>query len=203
MSWAFLATTLIVVATPGTGVILTIAAGLRRGPRQGLVAAFGCTLGIIPHLVASIAGAAALLRAGGEAFETLKILGVGYLLVMAWSMWRDTGTWAPRPGEAPASAARTIISAILANLLNPKLTLFFFAFLPQFVPPRASHPLAEMLGDSAVFMALTFVVFGAYGVFAGVARTQLIQRPALVRRLRRTFSLLLLGLAGRLATTNR
>lgn len=201
VSLAFVVTALVIVATPGTGALLSITAGLRLGPRRSLVTAFGCTLGIVPHLMAAVTGAAALLRAGGLAFEVVKALGVVYLLFMAWSTWRDDGVLAVGAEERPPSAARTIASAVLANLLNPKLTLFFVAFLPQFVSADADHPVLEMVGLSAVFMVMTFLVFGLYGAFAGAARTHLVERPAVLRRLRRAFSVTFVGLAGRLAAT--
>lgn len=199
MSLAFLVTALVVVATPGTGVLLTIAAGLRGGPRHSLVTALGCTLGIIPHLAAAVSGTAALLRTGGLAFDVVRFLGVAYLLYMAWSTWRHTGVLTVRADGRPSSPARVITSAVLANLLNPKLTIFFFAFLPQFVSPHADRPVLRMVGLSMVFMALTFVVFAIYGIFAGMARTYLIERPAVIRRLQRTFSVSFVGLAGKLA----
>jgi threonine/homoserine/homoserine lactone efflux protein len=153
--------------------------------------------------MAAITGAAALLRAGGLAFEIAKVLGVAYLLYMAWSTWRDTGVRTVRADIRPSSPTKTIVTAVLANLLNPKLTIFFFAFLPQFVSAQATHPVLQMVGLSAVFMVMTFVVFGFYGVFAGAARSHLIERPAVVRRLERAFSLTFVGLAGKLATTTR
>jgi threonine/homoserine/homoserine lactone efflux protein len=203
MSVTFLVTAFVVVATPGTGALLSIAAGVRGGPRRSLVTAFGCTLGIVPHLLAAIIGAAALLQAGGLAFQVLKILGIGYLLYMAWMTWRDTGVLAVQADQRPFAPIRTIVSAVLANLLNPKLTIFFFAFLPQFVSPDAADPVLQMVGLSAVFMVMTFVVFGCYGVFAGVARSHLVERPALVRRLGRIFALTFVGLAAKLAVTTR
>lgn len=138
MSLAFFVTAFVVVATPGTGALLSIAAGLRSGPRRSLVTAFGCTLGIIPHLMAAITGAAVLLRAGGLAFEIVKVLGVAYLLYMAWSTWRDTGVLTVQADIKPSSPTKTIVSAVLANLLNPKLTIFFF--VPAPVRLRPGHP---------------------------------------------------------------
>jgi len=132
VSIEFLLTTFIVVATPGTGVIYTLAAGLSRGARASVIAAVGCTLGIIPHIVAAITGLAALLNASARAFETLKFLGVAYLLYMAWAMWNEKGAVTFNQEAAPRSALRVIGSGILINILNPKLTIFFFAFLPQF-----------------------------------------------------------------------
>jgi threonine/homoserine/homoserine lactone efflux protein len=203
MSPAFLLTSLAIVATPGTGVILTVAAGLRSGRRVAAVTALGCTLGIVPHMVAAITGTAALLRASGLAFEGLKLAGLAYLLYMAWSTWRDQGILAVDEAAPPVSSARTIGTAILANLLNPKLTLFFFAFLPQFVDPSAPGALAQMAWLSGLFMAMTFVVFVGYGIFASYLRRHLLDRPKVVRRLQRAFSLSYLGLGAKLATTHR
>ncbi len=203
MSAAFLITSLVIVATPGTGALFTISAGLRRGARPSLVAAFGCTLGITPHLAAAVTGTAALLRASGLAFETVKILGVGYLLYMAWSTWRDKSTLVLQEELAPGSALRVVTSAVLVNLLNPKLTIFFFAFLPQFVPAGSAHQLSTMLTLSGVFMAMTFVVFAFYGVFAAGMRRHLIARPRVINRVRQCFAATFVALGAKLATTTR
>ncbi len=203
MSVTFLLTSLIIVATPGTGALYTIGAGMSRGVRASLIAAAGCTLGIVPHLIAAITGTAALLRASGLAFETVKFLGVAYLLYMAWSTWRDRSVLSVEADPAPTSVGKVIRSAVLINLLNPKLTIFFFAFLPQFVPSGSPHALARLLGLSAVFMLMTFLVFATYGVFAASVRTHLIERPRIVDRLRRVFAVSFVALGAKLATTAR
>jgi threonine/homoserine/homoserine lactone efflux protein len=202
MTATFLVTSFVIVATPGTGALYTIAAGLSRGRRTSLVAAFGCTLGIVPHLAAAVTGMAALLHASGVAYETVKICGVAYLLYLAWATWRDKGALT-LDRTSPTSARRVIASAILVNLLNPKLTIFFFAFLPQFVPSDRPGSLPTMLGLSAVFMAMTFVVFAGYGMFAASVRTHVIARPRIVVRLRQVFALSFLALGAKLATTSR
>jgi threonine/homoserine/homoserine lactone efflux protein len=203
MSLAFLLTSLVIVATPGTGALYTISAGLTGGVRRGLVAAAGCTLGIVPHLAAAITGTAALLRAGGLVFEVIKFLGVAYLLFMAWSTWRDGSALTVGGDGADRPAGRVIGSAVLVNLLNPKLTLFFFAFLPQFVGSRTGGQLGTMLELSGVFMAMTLVVFAAYGLFAAGAREHLITRPRVVRRMRRLFAASFVALGAKLAVTSR
>lgn len=202
MSPAFLLTSLAIVATPGTGAILTIGAGLKAGRRHASITAFGCTLGIVPHLAAAITGTAAFLRVGGHAFEVLKIAGVAYLLVLAWMTWRDSGSLTVDPSHRPSSTTRTIVAAVLANLLNPKLTLFFFAFLPQFVTPGRGE-VVQMLQLSGTFMAMTLIVFTAYGWFAGGLRRRVIDSPCLVRGIQRTFSVSYLALGARLATVDR
>ncbi len=203
MSVTFLITSLVIVATPGTGALYTIAAGMSRGTRASLIAAAGCTLGIVPHLAAAITGTAALLRASGLAFQTVKFLGVAYLLYMAWSTWRDKSILSVEPDVAPRSTARVIRSAVLINLLNPKLTIFFFAFLPQFVPSNSSHALPRLLVLSGVFMLMTFVVFSGYGMCAAAVRTHLVERPRIVERLRRLFAVSFVALGAKLATTAR
>ena len=204
MSTAFLLTTLVVVATPGTGALYTIAAGLARGGRASVVAAFGCTLGIVPHMLAAITGLAALLHASAVAFQAVKYAGVAYLLWMAWSTFRETGALAVSDDDAaPRSVARVIVSGVLVNLLNPKLTIFFLAFLPQFVPADAAHSTLSMLELSAVFMAVTFAIFALYGVCAAAQRARVLSRPRVMTWLRRSFGGAFLLLAGRLAITER
>lgn len=203
LSVTFLLTSLVIVATPGTGALYTIAAGLSRGTRASVIAAAGCTLGIVPHLAAAITGTAALLRASGLAFEAVKYLGVAYLLYMAWSTWRDKSLLSVDAIAAPRQAMKVIRTAVLINLLNPKLTIFFFAFLPQFVPSGSPHALARLLGLSAVFMLMTFAVFALYGVFAASLRKHLIDRPRVVDRLRCVFAVSFMALGAKLATTAR
>lgn len=203
MSIEFLVTSIIVVATPGTGVLYTLTAGLSRGARASVVAAVGCTLGILPHMIAAITGLAALLHASALAFQILKYLGVAYLLYMAWSTLRDKDSLSVEEDAAPPSAARVIGSGILINVLNPKLTIFFFAFLPQFVSTNEPSASVRMLELSAVFMLLTFVVFVGYGVFAAAVRKHLISRPRVVTWTRRIFAGSFAALSVRLAFTDR
>jgi threonine/homoserine/homoserine lactone efflux protein len=203
VSIAFLVTTLVVVATPGTGVIYTLSAGLSRGRRASVVAAAGCTLGIVPHMMATVTGLAALLHTSALAFQVLKYLGVAYLLYLAWATYRDDRTIAATQQTEPRSAARVVVNGILVNLLNPKLTIFFVAFLPQFVDSGAENSVGRMLALSAVFMALTFVVFAAYGVFAASVRSQALRRPAVLRWVRRVFAGSFLALGARLAVADR
>ncbi|MBT2420011.1 LysE family translocator [Streptomyces sp. ISL-22] len=203
MSIAFLLTTLVVVATPGTGVVYTLAAGLSRGRRASVVAAFACTLGIVPHMLATITGVAALLNASAAAFQILKYAGVAYLLYMAWATLKDREAITVEQESAPLSAGRVIVQGVLINLLNPKLTIFFFAFLPQFVSPGEPHALPRMLALSGVFMLATFVVFAAYGILAASVRSHVISRPRVMTWLRRSFAGSFVALGAKLAFTAR
>jgi threonine/homoserine/homoserine lactone efflux protein len=203
MSIDFLITSLIVVASPGTGVLFTLAAGLSRGSRASVVAAFGCTLGIVPHMAAAAMGLAALMHTSAIAFQALKYLGVAYLLYMAWNTLRERGALRVEKEIGPRSAAQVIVSAILINILNPKLSIFFFAFLPQFVSADEAHPLPRMVELSAVFMILTFAVFVGYGLFAASIRNHVISRPRVLTWMRRTFAGAFAALGVKLAFAER
>lgn len=203
MSIEFFLTSMVVIIMPGTGAIYTMAIGLGRGFRTSIVAAFGCTLAIVPHITASIVGLAALLHASALAFQVVKYLGVAYLFYMAWRILRDKGVLQVAENRSSGSNGKIILDGILINFLNPKLSLFFLAFLPQFVPGTAINPSAMMAGLGASFMGMTFVVFVIYGAFAAAARQHILSRPQVMVWLKRSFAgaFGLLGL--KLALTER
>lgn len=188
MSLAFLITALLVVASPGTGALYTISAGLSQGVRAGLIAAAGCTLGILPHMLAAVLGLATVFRTSVVAFDVLRIVGAGYLLYMAWQALRDARLLEVKDAGEKQGAGKIIASAVLVNLLNPKLPMFFLAFLPQFVPADDASPITTMLMLSAVFMAMTWVVFAIYGGCAALMRQHVLARPSVLTWMRRSFA---------------
>lgn len=188
MSPEFLLTSLIVVASPGTGVLYTLGAGLGRGARAAAIAAFGCTLGILPHLAAAVLGLSAMMQTSVLAFEIMRVAGVAYLLYMAWMTLKETGALAVAADGRDASALDITVRAILLNLLNPKLTVFFLAFLPQFVGHGEAQPTLRFIELGGVFMAMTFVVFVAYGIAAATVRDQVLSRPSVLATMRRLFA---------------
>lgn len=202
MSPEFLLTAFIIVASPGTGVVYTLAVALSQGARAAVLAAFACTLGIVPHLAAALTGLAALLHASALAFEIVKYAGVAYLVYMAWRTLQEQGALSVAAGERK-SAFRLVADGVAVNLLNPKLSIFFFAFLPQFVAADAARPLASMLTLSAAFMAMTFVVFAIYGLFAAAMRDHVVSRPSVMAWLRRSFAAAFVALGANLALSDR
>ena len=203
MSWSFILTSLIVIAAPGTGVLYTLAAALTRGSRASIAAAFGCTLGIVPHMSAAMLGLAAVLHASALAFATLKWCGVIYLLYMSWQVLRETGALAVNDQITERSNWRVIVTGFLINILNPKLSIFFLAFLPQFISANDGHALARMLELSCVFMAMTFAVFVLYGLFAAAVREHVISRPHVMAWMRRSFAAGFALLGAKLAFAER
>jgi threonine/homoserine/homoserine lactone efflux protein len=203
LSTEFLLTSLVVVLVPGTGVIYTVSTGLVLRWRASIAAALGCTAGILPHLSASILGLSAILHASASAFQVLKLAGSLYLLYLAWSMWRDTGALKFNQAAQKTNAFQIALKGILINILNPKLTLFFLAFLPLFVSPGATSPTQQMLFLSAVFMGMTFVIFALYGILASGVSAYLINSPKAVRRMQRSFAVIFAGLAAKLALSEQ
>ena len=188
ISIEFLITSLIVVLVPGTGVIFTVSTGIVQGRKASVYAALGCTAGILPHLLATVLGLAAVMHTSALAFQLLKYAGVAYLLYIAYATWRDKSAFAIESSAPKANAIQLVTRAILLNVLNPKLTIFFLAFLPQFVEPSTASPLTQLLTLSGVFMAMTFFVFVAYGLLAHAFRSSVIESPRVQSWLRRGFA---------------
>lgn len=203
MSIEFLVTSLIVVLVPGTGVLYTLAIGLGRGFKASVAAALGCTVGIVPHILASILGLAAILHTSALVFQAVKYAGVAYLLYMAWSMLKEGGALDVSADQRTRSAFETARTGTLINILNPKLSLFFLAFLPQFIPAGVTNPTGSMVLMALVFMALTFVVFIGYGACASAARSYVISKPTVMTWMRRTFAATFALLGARLALAER
>ena len=203
MTLSFLLTSLIVIASPGTGVLYTLAAALTKGSRSSVAAAFGCTLGIVPHIAAAMLGLAAVLHTSALAFAALKWCGVVYLLWMAWQALRERGALAVDARVDGGSHRRIIVTGFLINILNPKLSIFFLAFLPQFIAADEAAPLLRMLELSGAFMAMTFAVFLVYGLFAAAVRDRIVTRPKVMTALRCAFAAGFAALGARLALAER
>lgn len=202
-SLEFLITSLVVVLIPGTGVIYTVSTGIALGRRASVFAALGCTAGILPHLLATILGLAAVMHTSALAFQALRAAGVAYLLYIALATWRDKSAFAMGDAPSTGTAAGIVAKAFLLNILNPKLTIFFLAFLPQFVEPGADAPLRQLLALSGTFMAMTFVVFVLYGLLAHAFRQAVIESPRVQDWLRRGFAATFAGLGINLALNEK
>ncbi|MCU4317344.1 LysE family translocator [Acinetobacter bereziniae] len=203
MSFEFLITSLIVVISPGTGAIYTIATGISGGTKASLIAAIACTLGIIPHIFIAILGLAFVFTMSSSVFMILKFLGVTYLLYMAWSALQEKGSFQFEQNETKHSSLKIIKHAIFINLFNPKLPLFFLAFLPQFISSHTAQPILDMLGLSLIFMLLTLFVFIFYGCFAAMMRRYVLGKPSVLKWLRSIFSMSFVGLSMKLLFSSK
>ncbi|MBM7343489.1 LysE family translocator [Pantoea coffeiphila] len=198
----YLMTSLLIVMSPGTGALITLSAGLKQGSRSALLAAVGCTLGVVPHMLAAITGLAALLHASPTAFAVVRYAGVCYLLVMAWQTMRESGPLSVSAENLQTNGRKLVLQSIVANILNPKLSLFFLAFLPQSVRPDATSPLQSMLLLSAIFAAMTFAVFALYGLFAAALSQRILASQRIMALIRWSVALAFIAIALRLATAS-
>jgi threonine/homoserine/homoserine lactone efflux protein len=203
MNVEFIITSLIVVLLPGTGVIYTISIGLLQGSKASVFAALGCTIGILPSMFASILGLATIFNTSAIVFQSIKFIGVAYLLYLAWSMWRENGVIKLEAKNQKMNFMKISIKGFLINILNPKLTLFFLAFLPQFIPAHTQTPTSDMLMLGGVFMAITLFVFILYGLFANAMRGYISSSSVYVKRIQKTFAAIFALLAMKLALAER
>jgi threonine/homoserine/homoserine lactone efflux protein len=200
----FLLTSLVVVLIPGTGVVYTVSSSIGGGRRRGLIAAVGCTLGIVPHMVAAMLGLSGIMQAGSVVFEVVRWAGVAYLVFMGFSMIREAGTLPLDDQVAPGDSAGTVVwRGVLVNVLNPKLTLFFFAFLPQFLDASPGLLDVRLIELGGIFMLMTLAVFAVYAIASAAFRDLVLTAPVARRWIERTFGAILIGFAAKLAFTDR
>ncbi len=203
LSPEFFITALVVVLVPGTGVLYTVSTGLFVGRRASIAAAAGCTIGIIPHLTASILGLSALFHISAVAFQAIKIIGALYLFYLAWVMWRNTGMSEIKASKGESTLSKICIRGFLINILNPKLTMFFLAFLPHFILADESSPLLQLFVLSIVFMFMTFVIFMLYGISANGFRAYFLNSPKAINWLQKIFSATFAILGAKLIMSER
>jgi threonine/homoserine/homoserine lactone efflux protein len=204
MSVEFLLTSLVVVLIPGTGVLYTVSSSIGGGWRRGFFAAIGCTLGIVPHMLAAMLGLSAIMQAGSMVFEVVRTAGVIYLVFMGFSMIRDAGVLPLDDGNASIDPMGPVVwRGILLNVLNPKLTVFFFAFLPQFLDASPGLLDPKLIGLGGIFMLMTLVVFAVYALASAAIRDLVLAAPVARRWIERALGALLIGFAARLAFTDR
>ncbi len=202
-------TSLVVALIPGTGVVYTISSSIGGGRRRGLFAAVGCTLGIVPHILAAMLGLSAIMQAGSVVFEVVRWAGVAYLVFMDASMIREAGALALHDGDQDDRDASTfragpiVRRGILLNVLNPKLTLFFFAFLPQFLDASPGLFDARLIWLGGVFMLVTLAVFAVYALASAAARDLVLAAPVARRWVERTLGAFVIAFAARLAFADR
>lgn len=193
--WTFIIASLIIILIPGTGAVFTISTGLTRGKKASILAAFSCTMGIVPHLSASIALSSLIMYADDRVFWVIKLAGALYLLYLGLGMLLAKTKIDFGDAKTESSAAATIRQGILINLLNPKLTLFFFSFLPQYISAESNNYIGESLCYSLAFMLLTFVVFAGYGILAGAASSFIVKSPKRLMWIQRAFGIVFIAFA--------
>jgi threonine/homoserine/homoserine lactone efflux protein len=203
-SWLlFIAASLVLIATPGQDMILVMSRSVAQGAAAGVVTAAGVSVGLVGHTVLATLGVGAVLRTSEWLFLALKLVGAGYLLYLGIGLLLTKRGNLALGSAARRSLGRLFLDGALSNLANPKIAIFYFAFLPQFVSPSAGHPTLSIFALGIAFAALTFLVKGPVGIFAGVLSGWLRARANVLTWVYRTSGAVLVGLGLRLALERR
>lgn len=199
----FIVASLVLIATPGQDMILVMSRSIAQGPLAGITTAAGVSVGLVGHTVLATLGLGAVLRTSELLFVALKLVGAAYLIWLAIGLLRTKSAELLVHAASSRSLARLFADGALSNLSNPKIAIFYFAFLPQFVAPGTSHATLTLLALGLLFALLTFVVKGPVGLFAGLLSAWLRSRPRVLLWLYRSSGAVLLGLGVRLALERR
>ncbi|HLS57618.1 MAG TPA: LysE family translocator [Zeimonas sp.] len=195
----FVTTSLLVIATPGQDMILVMSRSVAQGPAAGVLTAAGISAGLVGHTALAALGLGAILRTSELLFVALKLVGAAYLVWIGIGLLRTRAAELVLQGAAPRSRGRLFVDGAFSNLSNPKIAVFYFAFLPQFVPQGAANPTLSVFALGLAFAALTFVVKAPVGLFAGLLSGWLCARPRALLGLHRTSGAVLVGLGLKLA----
>lgn len=204
VSWfLFVLASLMLIATPGQDMMMVMSRSIAQGAAAGVVTAAGVSLGLVGHTVLATLGLGAILRTSEWLFLALKLVGAAYLIWLGVGLLR-TRSAAFVVGTVPRrSLAHLLFDGAFSNLSNPKIAMFYFAFLPQFVLPGATHPTLSVFALGLAFAALTFLVKGPVGLFAGLLSGWLRARPGVLKWIYRCSGAVLVALGVRLALERR
>ena len=197
--WLFIAASVVLIVAPGPDLLFLLIQGIARGARAALPLALGLALGNVVHTAAAALGASLILRSSAAVLLVFKLCGAAYLLYAAWKTLRESRAPPALAGAGVAGDGRRMfLRGILMNVINPKVSLFFLAFLPQFVPAGATAPGLRMLGLGALFVVLTALIFGALSLLAARLGDWLQHRPGTLRVLAWVAAAVLVGMSIRL-----
>jgi threonine/homoserine/homoserine lactone efflux protein len=203
-SWLlFIVASLLLIVTPGQDMILVMSRSVAQGVAAGIATAAGVSVGLLGHTVLATLGLGALLRTSEWAFLLLKLVGAAYLLYLGVGLLLTKRAELVLGSGGRRSLRRLFWDGAFSNLSNPKIALFYFAFLPQFVSPAAAHPTLSLLALGVAFALLTFLVKGPVGVFAGALSGWLRARPNTLVWVYRSSGAILIGLGAKLALERR
>lgn len=203
-SWVvFAVASLVLIATPGQDMILVMSRSIAQGAPAGVVTAGGVSAGLVGHTVLATLGLGAILRTSEWAFVVLKLVGAGYLVYLGIGLLRTRPSSLPIGTRVARTLGRLFLDGAVSNLSNPKIAIFYFAFLPQFVLPSSQYPTLTVFVLGLAFAALTFLVKAPVGIFAGRLSAWLRARPGVLTWVFRSSGAVLVALGVRLALERR
>jgi len=203
-SWVlFVATSLLLIATPGQDMILVMSRSIAQGAAAGVATAAGVSVGLVGHTVLATLGLGAILRTSEWLFVALKLVGAAYLLYLGFGLLRTRHGALALGAVSPRPLGKLFVDGAFSNLSNPKIAVFYFAFLPQFVSPSAQQPTLTIFALGMAFAVLTFMIKAPVGLFAGALSGWLRSRPGVLTWVYRSSGAILMGLGVKLAFERR
>lgn len=199
----FIVTSFVVIITPGQDMVLVMSRAIAQGSKAGIATAAGVSIGLLGHTMLTALGLGSLLLASDALFIVLKIVGAAYLVYLGLKLVLGNSAKLELNDAPKTPLTKLFVTGALSNISNPKITIFYFAFLPQFIPTGVQNPtyLLFLLGIS--FAGLTFIVKGPVGYFAGILSTWLRSHPVVLRWIDRSSGAVLIGLGVKLALEKR
>lgn len=199
----FFVTSITVILMPGPAMIFVITNGLTRGTKASIAAAFGTTSGVSFHMLCAAFGLAVIMKTSAIAFGIVKFAGAAYLIYLAIKTLINKDDIVSDGIISEKSRNSIFLQGFIINILNPKLSIFFLAFLPQFLSPDKLAVTSQTLLLGSVFMSMTIVIFIGYGVFASALRRRVLQSPKILKAIKWCFSSVFMGLGVRLALSDK
>lgn len=199
----FIVASIVLIITPGQDMILVMSRSISQGVKAGVATAAGVSVGLIGHTILATLGLGALLHACEILFTAMKLVGAAYLVYLGISFFRNSGAGLSIREMSVAPLRKVFFQGLLSNLSNPKIVIFYLAYLPQFIPLGAENPTTRLFILGSAFAVLTFVVKGPIGFGAGVLSSWLRSRPAVIGWINRASGVVLVGLGLRLALEQR
>ena len=204
VTWfVFVVASLILIVTPGQDMILVMSRSIAQGPAAGVATAGGVSVGLVGHTMLATLGLGAILRTSEWLFLLLKLVGAAYLVYLGFQLLRSKPHELPVVASARRSQWRLFLDGAMSNLSNPKIAVFYFAFLPQFVSPSAQQPTLTIFALGMAFAVLTFMIKAPVGLFAGALSGWLRSRPGVLTWVYRSSGAILMGLGVKLAFERR
>ena len=199
----FLVASALLTIAPGPDIVYVLTRGITQGRKAGFAAALGFATGVIFHTALAALGIAALIRSSDLAFTLVRYAGAAYLIYIGVRAVTSKSAFALERGNGKRALRTVYMQSVVGNVLNPKVTLFFLSFLPQFVNAASGHLETQMLLLGVIFMVQTVVIFGAVALFSGFIGDWLKRKPAIGDRLNLFAGLTFIGLGIRVALPDR
>jgi len=200
---AFLLTSAVIILTPGQDMILVMSRSISQGQKAGIITAFGVSVGLLGHTLLATLGLGALLLASEFLFDIVKFIGAGYLIYIGYQLLKSKDHTINMKDLPSVSYKKMFMQGALSNVMNPKIAIFYFSYLPQFVVPNSGNEAMQLFILGFTFATLTFIIKAPIGFISGLLSFWIKTRPIILKYIHRTSGVILIGLGFKLALEER